>query len=499
MRIKQGNFGTNAHVKVLVVDDMLLHLQTIKLYLELAGYQVICASNTNDAWRLVMEECPDLVILDVIIPGGNGLELMAKIKQQFPNIGVIIMTAYGNEDVAASAIKLGALDYLPKPVRYNTLANLVSRALTKQRQLSEQAAHVSTLKHAYEELQVSADSILGCLSAAVVAVDKNLNINICNRWAKEFFLNADIDVIGCNFYQAFPCFRQLGLLKYTLENNRRVRNYEAEVDTVKGIKILNINTDLIYDHRGQQLGAVAVINDVTELKQKEHLLQEKEKLAIVGQMAACMAHEIKNPLTAIKGFVQILASKALDDSAANYISIINSEIERMSEVIRDFLSLAKPQPPQFVEADINLLIQEMVLIFQSQALMKNINVAIDLAENVPPVAIDIGKFKQVLLNLTQNALEAMDKNGTITIATYFLSDQREIRLDVKDTGCGIPPEKIKDLGMPFVTTKSNGTGLGLCITFSIIEQHRGRVVVQSEVGKGTTFSVYLPIKDGQYE
>jgi nitrogen-specific signal transduction histidine kinase/CheY-like chemotaxis protein len=480
--------------KVLVVDDMLLHLQTIKLYLESSGFQVICSTDTNNAWRLVIEEQPDLVILDVIIPGGNGLKLLEKIKSQFPNIAVIIMTAYGNENVAASAIKMGALDYLRKPVRYNNLSNIVEKALVKQRQLCKQAVKVNTLEHAFAELQVSAESILGCISAAVVAVDNNLNISIYNQKAKQFLISDDLNIKGRNFYEVFPCFKHSALLKYTLENGRGVQLYEVEIDTANGTKILNINTDIIYHHH-QPIGAVAVINDVTDLKHKECLLKEKEKLAIVGQMAACMAHEIKNPLTAIKGFAQILASKIEDDSSRKYLQVINSEINRMSQVIQDFLLLARPKPPEFMEADINQLVREVMLIIESQALLKNINISMALSDNIPPLFIDQGKIKQVLLNLSQNALESMNINGNLGIATSLLPDLREIRLDVTDTGCGIAKEKINDLGVPFITTKSNGTGLGLSISFSIIEQHKGRVEVQSEVGQGTTFSIYLPLRD----
>ncbi|WP_066639113.1 hybrid sensor histidine kinase/response regulator [Desulfolucanica intricata] len=487
-----GQLADKIKGKILIVDDMLMHLETAKLYLEMSGFDVFCASDTRSAWELLVDKNPDLVLLDVVMPGENGLEFLSKIHSHNPNMGVVIMTAFGSEDIAAMALKLGAMDYIRKPFKYSSLSTVVEKALAKQRQIKNQEMAVNTLKHAYEELQVSADSILQCMSAGVVAVDKNCFIRIINQRAAKLLGVENQNVIGRYYYEVFPFFKN-NLLKNTLENERGVRLYEVELQRGEDIKILSVNTDVVFDFNSNKIGAVVTFDDVTELRQKEELLKERERLAIVGQMAAGMAHEIKNPLTAIKGFAQLLSGKSLDPDLNKYLDIIGSEINRMNDVIKDFLQLARPKPPELKKISINEVLKEITPIIEPQAFLKNIVVDIKTDEAVPESLMDPGQIKQVILNLLQNGMEAMNNGGTLTIETKYLSRRKEICLNISDTGCGIPAKKIKELGVPFYTTKPEGTGLGLSISFTIVDRHKGRIETKSREGQGTTFSVYLPV------
>lgn len=485
--------------KILIVDDAYMHLETAKLYLEVAGFEVFCASDTGSAWRIISEEAPDLVLLDVVMPGVNGLELLSEIKSHFSRIEVVIMTAFGSEEVAVKALKLGAVNYIKKPFRYSNLNDIVDTALAKQREVKNQDRQVKSLQHAYEKLQVSADSILQCMSAGVVAVDNGLCIRMVNQRAIQLTNRRREAIIGEFFYIIFPIFQKCALLEYTLQNGKGVRMYEVEIQDQSDFKVISINTDVIYDLHGNKLGAVATFEDITDLRRKEEMLRDRERLAIVGQMAAGMAHEIKNPLTAIKGFAQILSTKKIDQEFTSYLKTINLEIDRMNQVIQDFLQLARPKALRLQTLSIHKILLEMVPLAKALALMKKLDVQIKTDKNAPDIVMDSGQIKQVILNLCQNAIEAMEDGGILTLETSYLPEQGEVCLNVRDTGCGIPHEKIKEIGVPFYTTKADGTGLGLSICFSIVNKHKGRIEIKSEVGCGTAFSVYLPAAEHNKE
>lgn len=478
--------------KVLIVDDMIMHLETAKLYLEKSNIEVYTVADFNSAWSIIIGEQPDLVLLDVVLPGGSGLTLLQKIKENYPTMGVIMMTAFGSEDIVSRALKLGAADYIRKPFKYSALGTMVEEALEKQRALKRQELAVKTLKHAYEELQVSAESIFQCMSAGVLAVDNNLNIRMINDRAKDLLEIAENNIVGQQLYQVLPEFIQTSLLKQTIETEKAFQRHEVKIN--KGTeRVLSVNTDLILDYRKNKIGAVAVIEDITELRRNEQLLRERERLAIVGQMAAGMAHEIKNPLTAIKGFAQIIQGKAADPNLSGYLKVILSEIDRMNAVIQDFLKMAKPKTPEFKQVNINDLVNEMFPFIDSQAFLKNVKVNVETSGYIPPATMDPDQIKQVLLNMVQNGFEAMETGGILTLKTSYVPQERVVCLDIIDTGCGIPEHKIKDLGVPFYTTKPTGTGLGLGICLAIVEQHNGWVEIKSKLGEGTTFSVLLPV------
>ncbi|RYD06233.1 hypothetical protein N752_04910 [Desulforamulus aquiferis] len=292
-------------------------------------------------------------------------------KVNFESTIVVIMTAFGSEDTAAMALKLGAFDYIKKPLKFSNLSKVVEKALSMQNKIKNHDRSIEALKNAYEKLQVSADSILQCMSAGVVAVDNSLNIRIINQKLIEFLEKDQEIVMGQNFYIAFPEFQKYGILKSTLKNQKSVRMKEIKFNIRNKEKTIMVNTDIIYDNHGRGIGAVATLEDITELRHKEEMLRDRERLAIVGQMAAGMAHEIKNPLTVIKGFVQLLA-RTSDPKIKAYVDIIDNETTRMNQVIQDFLQLAKPKSLERNLININELVRQMCPIIESLASSKNI-------------------------------------------------------------------------------------------------------------------------------
>jgi two-component system, sporulation sensor kinase E len=232
-----------------------------------------------------------------------------------------------------------------------------------------------------------------------------------------------------------------------------------------------------------------LIKNVTELFEIEAQLRKSDTLTIVGQLAAGIAHEIRNPMTALKGFIQLLESSVKEDHTL-YFSVIQSELERIETIITDFLVLAKPQSVQYQTVDLKVLIDHTIELLSAQALMHNVQFEKDYHESLPTINGEPNQLKQVIINLLKNAIEVMPKGGTIKIS--LTSDEDGLHFSVKDKGCGIPEDKIMNLGQPFYTTKERGTGLGLMVSYKIIKEHYGKIQVESELNKGTTFHVYLP-------
>lgn len=248
----------------------------------------------------------------------------------------------------------------------------------------------------------------------------------------------------------------------------------------------------LYDEQGGRVGGVLCFRDVTEEKKFQREIIQSEKLAVVGQLAAAMAHEIRNPLTSIKGFLQLLhrlKTMEQEGEIKEYTRIMVEEVDRMEKIIRDFLLMTKPSDVIRETISLDTVIERVLVLVQNQAILRNIQVNTELCE-LPPVLMHKEAIQQVVLNLMQNALEAMNVGGTLTVRTE--EEDKYVMLRVIDTGIGMTDEEIQNLGSPFYSTKTEGTGLGLTVSSKIIKEHRGQLEVQSEKGVGTTITIRLP-------
>jgi signal transduction histidine kinase len=240
---------------------------------------------------------------------------------------------------------------------------------------------------------------------------------------------------------------------------------------------------------GGQEAVLSIGKDITERKeQTERLLQKSEKLALVGQMAAGIAHEIRNPLTSIKGFVQLFKSDQLREE---YYDIVLAELERINIIVGEFLVLAKPTVAVFKETDVRILIKDVVTLINTQSILNNVQIFVEFDRDLPMVSCEENQLKQVILNLLKNAIEAMPQGGNIDVQVKE-KEEGKISIQIIDQGIGIPKERIATLGEPFYTTKEKGTGLGLMTCYKIIESHNGELNIQSKVNVGTTIEVILP-------
>ncbi|WP_299086693.1 PAS domain S-box protein [uncultured Metabacillus sp.] len=240
-----------------------------------------------------------------------------------------------------------------------------------------------------------------------------------------------------------------------------------------------------------ELAVQVILRDISDRKKTEELMLRSEKLSIAGQLAAGIAHEIRNPLTAIKGFLQIMHPEFKNH--AQYFQIIFSELNRIEMILSELLVLAKPQETQFRKTNLVTLIQDVAMLLETQANLNSVSILQKHEYAKLLINCDQNQLKQVFINLFKNAIDAMPKGGKVTVQTKRTEDK--IRIIVQDEGEGIPAELIDRLGEPFLTTKEKGNGLGLMITYKIIEDHNGSITVESTVGKGSTFTVEMPSGD----
>ena len=236
---------------------------------------------------------------------------------------------------------------------------------------------------------------------------------------------------------------------------------------------------------------LTVFKDVTEKVVMQEQLRKSDTLNVIGELAAGIAHEIRNPMTALKGFIQLLEG-SISKEHSMYYQVITTELQRIDSIINEFLILAKPQAIRFQEKDINQIMKETVDLLTAQAVLYNVQFVTEYDDGLPLVFCEPNQMKKVFINLIKNAIEVMPCGGNISITIKKMGNQ-QIQIKIQDEGTGIPKEKIKKLGEPFYTTKDRGTGLGLMVSYRIIDEHKGTINIESEEGKGTIFYINLPI------
>ncbi len=275
------------------------------------------------------------------------------------------------------------------------------------------------------------------------------------------------------------------------------------------IGIMNLNHKFnkeIYSHEDIELlstlanqAAIAVENArlYEDLKKSKSYIQRADRLASLGTLTAGLAHEIRNPLVAIKTFTQLLPERLDDEEFRNqFLTIASGEVDRISMLVNELLDFARPSDPRLEFEDINNILDGMILLISTETKKKHINMIKNYTPNLPPIKIDREQIKQVFLNILLNSIEATLEKGEITVKTRSFEKsggESYIQIEVTDTGRGIPAEHLEDIFTPFFTTKDKGSGLGLSISHQIIQDHRGYMDVESELNKGTSFFINLPL------
>ncbi len=347
-----------------------------------------------------------------------------------------------------------------------------------------------------ENLQIQTRTLIDAIDNMVIICNQKQDIVMCNPAVSQI-LGYDLNqLIGENI-------RDLGeVLNYSNIMNRdilyhqitkhsfevTIRRSDHKIITLEGV------TSPICDVEKEVIGLIIVASDITEREQNRARIHQQEKLAIIGQMAAGIVHEIKNPLTSIKGFNQIILEKTEEDLTREFAEIIDEEVDAVNLVVSDFLAFAKPRKPKLVETTLSTLVKSIETMIESQLFVKGIDFELLLPSFEHQVMIDEAQLKQVILNMVKNAIDAMEctPQPKLTMTVSMIDKTGEMMISIRDNGKGIPVNDKGKLGMPFYTTKEKGTGLGLSICYQIIKENNGVITCESETGTGTVFHIILP-------
>ncbi|GAB6152103.1 ATP-binding protein [Desulfosporosinus burensis] len=336
---------------------------------------------------------------------------------------------------------------------------------------------------ALESSKLNIIKIMEGISDGFYALDRNWQFTFVNKETKKFISGNNTELIGKSIWEVFPLIND-SLTYFKMQEAM----YQNESVHWEAGGFANPDQDHEYHAYPYTEGLTVFFRDVTELKRQQQELGRLERLNLIGQLAAGISHEIRNPLTTVKGFLQLIGAKSNYAHDKEYLDLMVSEIDRANSIITDFLSLAKSNSENILSGNINDVINKVFPMLQADAFNSNKEVATDL-ELLPNIMINENEIKQLILNLVRNGLEVTNEHGSVIICTYFNGDR--VVLAIRDHGNGIPIEIQEKIGTPFFTTKETGTGLGLAISMGIAQRHNA--VFEFETGKnGTTFYTRFP-------
>ncbi len=350
-----------------------------------------------------------------------------------------------------------------------------------------------------EELQKIRDhlyTIINDSAEAIVSIDTEGKVASWNKAAEEIYGYTAKEMVGEGLEKLLPQHliesNELEKISRECVEKGFIRSYLTERIRKDGQKIhVVITRTLLKDKNGKPIGSSAIVRDLTQLKEMETKLIESERLAAVGELAASIAHEIKNPLAGIRSASEIIAdSFPKNDPKLEMLNEIIHQIDRLDRTVKDLLIFARPKPPVKVECIVNDILHRVLPLLREDPSADNIRFVSHLSDGLPPRKVDPQQIEQVFINVGLNALQAMNGSGTLTVSTY--AQDSRVFIAFADTGSGIPKGIRNQIYKPFYTTKAKGSGLGLPIVKKIVTAHGGDISFQSTEGKGTTFIISFP-------
>jgi PAS domain S-box-containing protein len=362
-----------------------------------------------------------------------------------------------------------------------------------------------------------AQQYLNIAGVIIIAIDQNGLITLINRKGCEVLGYKEGEIIGKNWYdlcvpESSREKRKEAFRRVMAGEEEEVEDYENTIITKCGEeKIIAWHNTTLHDEKGRIIGTLSSGEDITKRKETEVELIRAEKLTSLGQLAASVAHEVNNPLAGILVYTTLLlkkhqSRKLQTDETESQLLKMKKELERTSGIIRNLLDFSRQSDADMRPIEVNKVVEAALLLVKHQISLEHIRLELQLGANLPLVLAGFDQIQQVLINLLLNAIQAMPDGGHLSVTTSLARNVRigeaakdTVRIDVKDTGIGIPKEHMAKLFTPFFTTKEKGkgVGLGLPVVHGIIERHKGKIEVVSEVNKGTMFTIYLEAMDGK--
>lgn len=347
-------------------------------------------------------------------------------------------------------------------------------------------------------LQQFSGTFLKDVNLGVILVNMDFMLTDISQMACHILGVERDDVINKPMEEVFanvPIEHQL--VQRSILDGQIIRNHAFSWTNNQERYELLMDSNLLKDEAGRTVGAYVIFKDVSNLRSLEEQVQRSDRLAMIGQISAGTAHEIRNPLTSIKGFLQVLKQSLKEhtlDKEYHYVEIMLKEIDRINDLVSEFLLLSKPKNVTFSSVNISSVLHDILPIIHNEAILHNVTVEYEPAPQLPPVIADRELLKQVCLNLSKNGIEAMVDGGTLRLVERVDPEERQVLVEVHDSGPGIPSFLIDKIFDPFFTTKEGGTGLGLSVCQRIIHDMSGTIRVSSK-GFGTIFTVSIPYSD----
>ena len=463
------------------------------------SYVIGKVSSGKECLKKLREEKFDILLLDHLLSDGEGLDWLRRINESGVGIPTIFVTAKGDPRLAIEAMKEGVFDYINRSAECaKAFPFVVNRAVEGFGLMVEKVR----LQKELIETKNFLESIIEKAGDAISVVDLEGKVLYWNEGAERIYGYTKGQVLGKKLSDfLYPQDeksrddekRLMEGLMARVKDGEVIPNVEVKRLTRDQKEILiSMTISPLKDAEGKIIGASRICKDVTHLKKAEERLILAERLSSLGELTAGVAHELRNPLAGIKINTQVLSRKQdLTEMERRLLESTQEGIEKIQKIVDDMLHFAKPRASHFKEEALNEVVDKSLAILQARVKKGHISAVFDRGEDLPSVRIDIHQIQQVLINLMLNAIQAMEKGGTLTIRT-FLESGGAVGVEIRDTGVGIPLPYLKKVFDPFFTTKSEGTGLGLSISLKILENHGATIDVVSKEGEGACFTIHFP-------
>lgn len=492
--------SSNEKQKILVVDDEHLILRIITDILSKQGYEVKTAPNYHNAIQHLESEEFSAVLTDIRMPEKSGIDLLTHVRELNEDVPVILMTGFASMDSAMEAVKQGAFDYLTKPLDFAKLTKVIKQSIEKfelqktNKELVDKLQEINTnLEEKVSDRSRELKNILNSANEAIITTNNSLVVKTANPKTMEILgedcVGKDLSSLinGINFKKIIP----------NILNNASTSKHSVKY----GDKHLEINFSQFIDYETEEVfGIVAIIDDITDKKKLEEQLLHSTRMSAVGQLAAGIAHEFNNVLSGIIGYTSLALTRDDINKIKNDLKVVDKASQRAIDVIKQLLTFSKQKEEKYTLSNIDEIIEDAISLVHNSLNKESIKIAKHYSK-VPAVRINKGEIQQVIINLIINAQHAIVQNESLqndrVIGIKTEVKGADIKIEVSDTGTGIPKEVIPKIFDPFFTTKNkneeqSGTGLGLSVSYAIVERHRGSIEVSSVKDEGTTFTIYLP-------
>jgi two-component system phosphate regulon sensor histidine kinase PhoR len=466
--------------RVLVVDDSLVYRDLLVNHvLAPGGYEALTAKDGESGLRVAQQEAPDLIIMDMQMPGMTGIQVLEALHSAGSEIPVIMMTLHGSEDLAVRAFRLGVKDYVIKPFDIDEMLVAIDRALTEVRLRRERDVLTQTLEAERRQLE----AVLTNTAEGVLLVEGGdaERVLLANHAARSAFGIGD-DAIGNSLRQVV---HDEILIDVFQRAKSSAETAHAEVPLADE-RTLNVNVTPIPD-----VGWVAVMQDITYLKELDQMKSE---------FVSTVSHDLRSPLTSVKGFADLLPVVGpLNEQQTYFLHKIRSGADTVTAMIGDLLDLGRIEAEVRMDmepCDMGAIVEQALESQAGHAELRKQTINVDISPGLPPVLINPLRISQSVSNLISNAVKYTPEGGHITVVVE--TEDGQVVVKIADDGIGISQEDLPHVFDKFYRVDSPetediiGSGLGLSIVKTIVEKHRGRIWVESELGQGTTFAIVLP-------